>query len=1032
MTVQYQEKPTTLQELGNLSNYAVKLHLSTDKTLTIYQGILVKKRVVNKQDELLFCYADTFHNIQRYHESMKTIKQYVKEHNGKLIIHAEVVAEVHPLWYVKYASEYAEQKDVILLESNVPCKIVDVDAHDFDRPYLVKTKNKHQWVSEKEIASVRFGDTTKEYNAGQYLSGYEPKSKRSHVDSAVCWPYQMHMMWNELQECWYGNTHDVHKRGKIVAHAPFYQVQKRKTNISADRMRLTDLGDVINQLPIVESENDIFGKGALKNLIDDLNQGQRSTLQKYLLDYDKTQRIEHSWMDWIFEAAFTGTYSKDKQKGLLDAMHIQKEVSCHRKNILKHVIPDFAFHPKTYFQFPSTSPFFKDQLDETKAAGTDKIYLQRSAETHFDRHMPPVYLGKSAHDALQVQLQKIDQARKEFLEGKTDTYDNCVMLTQNLFQYDINEFHIDSDRVHEMMSKKEPESVHKISETVKKQITEFEEFMTTYQSTSGVLAKDDKFPWKVAQESHTQATATLTATTWSNKTSTPFYNLLGKWITHYHWPDNGIKADPETFANMYTKYRDFYKDRSAMLMQWTRGHNVFQTSGTIVPMLRLHTEADHTKLIEFLNKRIEWLNKENKNNEHQGHMHEAFERVDRFRLSSDGKRDMLTVEMLEKDMQRMHDDKCKYVCFLRNQGQKSSWWSGKSYTDIMAYYMTNQFMNDGDDMYDMAGYDQTDSIEKKLGTVQGAQRDYMYKNDLLFMFSGLVQLSACAQVIDVKTLAKAHQVNKQSMYIVRAGVMSSRVKAPARRASWLNVYTTLNVYHLHMEGLKIPIVHDSQMSLTMLINEDSKTLLQNQAKAMAIGATFSSDVGKSAAQTLGSGVGFAAGAIGAGGVLLGGSILFGGPFVLGGAALVTAMSFVGGLGSTLLGGAAVTMAHMAPNTLSEHAGYIHHNYTADDLPDGMAAYSQIQDNADIPSAADLSAEMKRRTEKGQANTWSLKTLANSALKAHCNQYMQAKDAAAKVLGLDFTNSWTEWLVSLACPVKSEAIHPLKYQHVGGS
>jgi len=235
-----------------------------------------------------------------------------------------------------------------------------------------------------------------------------------------------------------------------------------------------------------------------------------------------------------------------------------------------------------------------------------------------------------------------------------------------------------------------------------------------------------------------------------------------------------------------------------------------------------------------------------------------------------------------------------------------------------------------------------------------------------------------------------------------------------------------------MEGLKIPIVHDSQMSLTMLINEDSKTVLQNKAKAMAIGATFSSDVGKSAVQTLGSGVGFAAGAIGAGGVLLRGSILFGGPFVLGGAALVTAMSIVGGLGSSILGGAAVTMAHMAPNILSEHAGYIHHNYTADDLPDGMAAYSQIQDNADIPSAADLSAEMKRRTEKGQANTCSLKTLANSALKAHCNQYMQAKDAAAKVLGLDFTNSWTEWLVSLACPVKSEAIHPLKYQHVGGS
>jgi len=772
-TVQYQEKPATLEELGNLCNYVVKLHLLTDKGLTIYQGILVKKHAVNKQNELLFCYTDTDCDIH------KTVSGYGEEYNSKLyIIHAGVVAEVaevHPLWYVKYGTEYAEQKEVILQKGNVQCKIVDVDAHDFDHPYLLnKNKPQKQWVSEKEIASVSFGDITNVYNAGQHLSGYEPKSKRSHVNSAICWPYQMHMMWNELKDCWYGGTHDVHRKGKIVAHAPFYQVQKRKANISTDCMRLTDLGDVINQLPIAESENDIFGQGGLKGLIDDLNQGQRRTLQRYLIDSDKKQRFEHSWMDWIFEAAFTATYNKDKQKGLLDAMHIQRVVSCHRKNILKYVIPDFAFHPKTYFQFPSSSPFFKNQSDETKTSRTEKVWDHQSAEFYFDRYIPPVYLGKSAHSALQAQLQKIDQARKEFLEGTSDTYNNCVVLTQNLFQYDINEFHIDSDRAWEKLSKN-PEKVSKISEKLKKNIAEFEEFMTTYQNTdtSGVSAQDKEFPWKVARESGTQATMVDSHTNWRNKTSSPFYNSLSQWITHYHWPDNGIKTHPKTFANMYTKYRDFYKDRSAMLMQWTRGHNVFQTSGIIVPMIRLHTEADHTKLIEFLNKRIEWLNKENKNNEHQGHMHEAVDRVDCFRPSGDGKGDLLTVEMLEKDMQRMHDDKCKYVCFLRNQGQKSSWWSGKSYTDIMAYYMTNQFMNDGDDIHDMAGYDQNDSIEKKLGTMQGAQRDYMYKNDLLFMFSGLVQLSACAQVIDVKTLAKAQQANKQSMYIVRAGVMSS-------------------------------------------------------------------------------------------------------------------------------------------------------------------------------------------------------------------------------------------------------------------
>jgi len=820
-------------------------------------------------------------------------------------------------------------------------------------------------ITERYLQSVQEKMAAQKKSAILKKSSAEPsrsvqmQKSLQKTDNWVYWPYSF-VRKRDADNTWVVNTHDVH-RSSVTAHVPGYWIQKRKLPLTEDRMRLTDLADAINQLPILPSENDIWGNSIINSKLSDLNSGQKKQLQESIYCANKKARFEYAWVDWLWEAAFTRTYDKEKQSIELSVVRTQRIVSERHKNILESVVPSFAFNPKTYFQFPSEE-FFADKDQQ-----------------------PPEYLGDDAFQKLKERLDEIDKARTAFIEGTGSSFDNIVMLTQNLFQYDVSEIELNfagqNDEMQDAMkytgSLRNPGGYFKdytVRWAQQQDVTDdpsnierthqlFEEFMTSTPQTQNESAGNEEdtnkiTKWKIDKQPRKEKRKQ--SMMGASAQGDPYGNYVLYFRQHlsgYRWPDNSIFLTKEAFETLNKEYKnDFYKIREAMLMQWVRGHNTFQTSGITVPMLRLHTKDEHDTLVNLLNR----LHGKDITSIHPHYMKDQLS-------VSEWKEDMNEQGRLSKGA----PNKRKFVCFLRSQGTNSSWWYSTSKPEILSYYLSGEFIFD--DKHNVAGYEHEEVLEGK-DLPKNTSRDFMGKNDLLFMFSGMFEISACAQVIDLKSFAAYQKRTQTPVYLTHAGFITSRVKAPSRRASWMNVYTKLAVYHLIIEGVKIPIIHDSQMSINQITEEYQTHLALKNSKGVAKHIMFGKAVGKEAARSIGEmGGKIAGGLVGGGAVATAAALAYviGGPVTwFGVPALLTGASIGMGLGGSVFGNAAESMAELAPYIEAKEAGYIHHHFEASDLPDGSVQYDNKDEDADVPQGNDIKDEMDRRVKQGKAAKWS--------------------------------------------------------------
>ena len=817
----------------------------------------------------------------------------------------------------------------------------------------------------------------------------EPYMKTTHAfptrrkERLCCeYPFLLMFSYDDVRKHWRSMDPILWNSTKVRTNVPFFLAYAKKSR--GHKLRLSQIGDVINQVPTVgpddddedDQARDFVSGQTFQQMYSSLNRGQQKGILDCIVSSDVRSRLQPTWIEWLFGEWYTDSY--EKPSIVTQNRGIRKLITDRKKQTLSELMFHVEWSAKTFFQFPigggKGTPSYLDTVAKRRfdeaIMKNDMIYVTQNIwQANFSDPISSIHEGPYVNAALskdeairglmtegsvRVSIEENEQLaefKKQFdklwesgnsmwnyffeqdmestetqtwfgvpgdclgyelnkARGEPNRYPAKTWSARSKGNYLLEYFKMDQLYFPELgYSLKTPhckdwrEGRADFVEEWKDYIYNYTDDPANAERRRRKEADAKKFKEKY-KSSGTQRFGSLVENTPPPETderrqppeeeAAPEEELRearepeqgqrpetrqpvegqpeqrapeqeqgqrgpepaaggtaegnsegsGEEIEEAKEDDEDVDDDePTSQTSLKRVFANLKEWQTGHLVTWTRGINLYQSSGILVPVPRIDTI-----------------------------MHQRFDKSFSATVKTFADDDATRVPDFPEDDRH-------YLCVLKMQGINASWAFAGGLTSMLSYYMSDKTEFDEDHST------RTDFIIACRGRLGGVSAS-LYKTD----FS------------EIGTKGK-------TCYIVKGPLLATYAGAQKRRFTWRGMTDIVQVYYLLVDGIKLPILVPSQVSIDRMKREQE---LEANGAMIASGALMSSKTAQSliSAGTTG---------VSAGAAVMTGAV--GGPIFGAMMGNIFNSSPVHGL-----------LQGLVPLGAADIAGYAVHNWTAKDLP----------------------------------------------------------------------------------------------------